>query len=789
MNTSQIIHGNSNNGTSISLGQAINELYADITTLKSQVVIINDIAVLTLPADYPIAVKGQKWRVTAGQIGGTGPILEDGDLLIAIADSPIAGSHALYGANFIAIEKDIAPSTVAILRTGTSVVDYVTPASLVANGETRSSATVLALAGGTTQQLSLTSTAAQKGLYIAQTASTGRAIDIVSQIADATTRIISVATGMNAAFTTAKTLDGYYFTHTSNGTDVTGAEVNGASVYLGNTALSKISFNGYKVDLAGSYTAAGGSQSIVGFYMRPSITIDSATTTLSGIYVSLTGVTRTNASSIYAGRFVTASTATSAILASNSSNTVDICNGTTTLNLSGTATTGILLGGTLTTGISIGACTTGITFTGLVSGNAIDFGTATSVTGSLIDYIGIDGKTSGYLFNGSMTTSVLDASTLIDDFGCTCAHDGLAADTLRGTRRIWSGAMPNGTAAPEFILAEYQFNSVFGSGAAIGGSPKILSLYSSATINDSAANFTAFNIDLSSMTLTLANNVYGVNIISKAGVDAVINVSGTGSKGINFDGFTMSQGQENAMVSIGTWTTPITVTGQTEHFAPIQVNLASNSTIAKNITAARFRVDTVAANTLTAVYGIQVRNAIAHDVASAYGCHASMNLGTMAVITGAIAVGSFYLEGTGTITPAGSNPIDVVNATNVHSGTGVSNVLNVCNNTASAVGTVSTMSNLAGVVTDMLYINNANTATSAIHITAGTLTNVINVAGAATASCMILVDAATASTCVAPNTSAINALTAKIAVKIMVGGSVYWIPAFSCTDGTGATFN
>jgi len=136
MNTSQIIHGNSNNGTSISLGQAINEMVADISTLKSNVVVINDIAVLTLPAAYPQAIKGQKFRVTAGQIGTTGPILENGDLIIAINDNPVSGNYTLCGANFIAIQKDIAPSTLAILLAGTSVVDYVTPKVLADQGIT-----------------------------------------------------------------------------------------------------------------------------------------------------------------------------------------------------------------------------------------------------------------------------------------------------------------------------------------------------------------------------------------------------------------------------------------------------------------------------------------------------------------------------------------------------------------------------------------------------------------------------------------------------------------------------
>lgn len=104
-----------------------------------------------------------------------------------------------------------------------------------------------------------------------------------------------------------------------------------------------------------------------------------------------------------------------------------------------------------------------------------------------------------------------------------------------------------------------------------------------------------------------------------------------------------------------------------------------------------------------------------------------MNLGTFAVITGALAAGAFSLEGTGAVTPAGANPIDVLNATNSFAGTGVSNVLNVCNNTASAVTQVATFSNLSGVATDMVYINNLNTITSFIHINnnSGTATNLI----------------------------------------------------------------
>lgn len=211
--------------------------------------------------------------------------------------------------------------------------------------------------------------------------------------------------------------------------------------------------------------------------------------------------------------------------------------------LTGTFTTGLSLAGTLTTGITIGACTTGISmtgaktngivFTGAHSGACIDF-TATSVTtGTLLDYVGITGKVSGYLFNGSMTTSTLTASTIIDDFSCSSASDGAAADTLRAIRRIWSGAMPNGTAAVDFKMVELQWTSTYGTAATKGGTPMMLSLDCDATINDSTANFVALNIDLAGMTLTSVTDVFGMTITGKSGVDAAINVAGTVASAFN----------------------------------------------------------------------------------------------------------------------------------------------------------------------------------------------------------------------------------------------------------------
>ena len=189
---------------------------------------------------------------------------------------------------------------------------------------------------------------------------------------------------------------------------------------------------------------------------------------------------------------------------------------TTGMSMSGagTITTGILLDATaIGTGISItGACTTGISITGVCSGAGIDFGSAVVTTGSLIDYTGIVGKVSGYLFNGSMTTSVLTASTLVDDFGCSCAHDGVAADTIRAFRRTWTGALPNGTAAADFVIAEFVFSGTAGTDASKTGAVTGVKIdLGSATLNDSSLTAHGLYIDVSA-TATKAAAVYGISI-------------------------------------------------------------------------------------------------------------------------------------------------------------------------------------------------------------------------------------------------------------------------------------
>ena len=211
-----------------------------------------------------------------------------------------------------------------------------------------------------------------------------------------------------------------------------------------------------------------------------------------------------------------------------------------------------------------------ITGTNVATGHIIDVNATALTTGSILDYTGITTKIGDYLFNGSMTTSVLTKTTIIDDFGNSCAHDGLATDTLRIMRRIWSGAIPNGTAVADFVFCEYQWSSIYGSGSDKGGNPRILLLDSNATINDSAANFYALDVDLSGMTFTSVANVYGINITGKTGVDAGINLTTPGTTGIII-------GASTTGISLtGARTTGISMAGALTYI-PLQVGTKENT--------------------------------------------------------------------------------------------------------------------------------------------------------------------------------------------------------------------
>jgi hypothetical protein len=180
-----------------------------------------------------------------------------------------------------------------------------------------------------------------------------------------------------------------------------------------------------------------------------------------------------------------------------------------------------------------------------------------------------------------MTTSVLTASTILDDFTCSCNHDGAAADTLRMIRRIWNGALPNAAAAAEFILEELQWSSVYGNGGALGGTPQILKILSNTTINDSGANFYAVNVDLSGMTLTSVNNAYGIKVLGKAGIDAGIYVSGASTSGVSISGAATQQLLLTSTVA----EKALTVTSTAQTVTPVTITSDSAISSAAYITA------------------------------------------------------------------------------------------------------------------------------------------------------------------------------------------------------------
>lgn len=194
---------------------------------------------------------------------------------------------------------------------------------------------------------------------------------------------------------------------------------------------------------------------------------------------------------------------------------------------------------------------------------------------------------------------------------------------------------------------------------------------------------------------------------------------------------------DDAFIAIGTWNDGIDITSQTEHFVPIQVHLDSNTSVAKDIAAARLRVDTDAANTLTAVGCLQLRQTIGHNVASSAILNASVSIaGTPAVQTGSILGGYFSIEGSGTITKAGDNDCTPLVAVNNNTGGGIDNVfVAMMNGTGTSVDEIVKIVCEHGTAKAGLDIEktaNGTALTTAIKI-AGAMTQVFDFTGVTTA--------------------------------------------------------
>jgi hypothetical protein len=206
-----------------------------------------------------------------------------------------------------------------------------------------------------------------------------------------------------------------------------------------------------------------------------------------------------------------------------------------------------------------------------------------------------------------------------------------------------------------------------------------------------------------------------------------IDLTGTITKGINFASATPSYTDaDNAWVAIGTWNDAKEISSQTEHFVPLQVNLRTNSSIAKDIAAARFRVnsDTVGggANTLTNINVLEQRSKLEVNVGSAANLQASTEVSENITCTGDLLVGYFSLQGDGNITSG--NHVNVLEATNTHTGTGVDQVAHFTENgTGGTITNVIKAEAIVGTATNLIAaVNTGGTVTSGLDIS-GTLTN------------------------------------------------------------------
>lgn len=279
---------------------------------------------------YPTAKENMSWIVTSttlGQrIGGaSGKFVEQYDIILCIADTS-GGTEAQVGTSFIVQQKNITASTLAILRIGTSITDYVTPKVLADQGFTFSATTVAALAGGTTQQLLLTSTADQKALTITSTlqSATGL-VNITSTVADVAIRLASITSSMSTAFTTAKVLSQYHVQHTSAVTDVTGATIIGYDDLKTSTALSKASLTSFRSIIAGTVTPTAGTTDLIGFNFVPTATLNAATVNMYGVNIDFTGVTLTSCNDVYGVKIITKAGVDAAIYATDGTRIVRLC--------------------------------------------------------------------------------------------------------------------------------------------------------------------------------------------------------------------------------------------------------------------------------------------------------------------------------------------------------------------------------------------------------------------------------------------------------------------------------
>ena len=266
--------------------------------------------------------------------------------------------------------------------------------------------------------------------------------------------------------------------------------------------------------------------------------------------------------------------------------------------------------------------------------------------------------------------------------------------------------------------------------------------------------------------------------------------TGTVAKGIDFTDATLTQGWENGFFVVGSGNG---ATGDqhsvttTDFYIPIQVNMVSiaNPDDPTHFTAAMFRTDiSTADQDKTLCNPIAVRAKIAKDIYGGSGINVDMEISdAISIGTESLKSGYFAISGDGAITCTGDcNVLEAVYK-QTSGGGGVDNVAQFhVNATGCSVADILHLRNVAGTVTNALYIEGAVTtgiliassATTGISLT-GTITNAFAFPAADTAPS-------------GSNTSGSSTLDFAnwVPVKVTIGGVAHYMVAAQTVSATGS---
>lgn len=488
---------------------------------------------------------------------------------------------------------------------------------------------------------------------------------------------------------------------------LTGLGVNGASTFtLG--AADTITVDAGTTDHTGANVITmdvdANSANVKGINMDLDVgTALSTGESLTGLYIDIDGAAGDHANSILNGISMTSantsgSSYNSAIRLAGTWDTLvySLAASTTGIGLAGNHTNAIYINGTNTTAIGVaGTITKGLDFTAATPVYAAYSTAGTGCRNTPFVKIGswddpltitqtsdhwvpiqVNVKKSGNIAfdtaaarfrvdtNGAQATSAVGCLQLRQNLGHNLASSAIlnASVNVSAAVTVGSGSLLGG------------YFSIEGSGAITkAGDNDCTPLV--AVNNNTGGGVDNVFIAMQNGTGTTVSEI--VKICTTNGTSTVgLAFEGAMGKGINFAGATLANTDaDDAFVAVGTWNDAYVVPAQGAHYVPIQVHLHSANSAAYDIAAARLRVDTAAANTANAVGCLQLRQSLAHNLASSAILNASVSVdGAVAVQTGSLLGGYFSIEGTGAVTKAGDNDITVLEAVCNNTGGGIDNV-------------------------------------------------------------------------------------------------------------------